>query len=112
VTCHRFQSADASAHSKGERVAGKLRPVDFNPCRGCAGIHARRARIALPLVAAVTAMATIYFFIAPPIIGYILAGFSGYLAIIQLLRICQWWKGVPKDKLLLKFADENDKTSN
>jgi len=68
-------------------------------------------RIVLPLVAAVIAMTVIYCFMAPPIIGYILAGFSGYLAIIQLFRICQWWKGVPKDKPLLKFADENDKSS-
>ena len=67
--------------------------------------------IALPLAAAVIVMAVVYYLISPPIIAYTLAGFSGYLALIQLIRMCQWWNGVPKDKLLLKFADENDKTS-
>jgi hypothetical protein len=67
--------------------------------------------IALPLVAAVVVMAFVYYLMYPPIIGYISAGFSGYLAIIQLIRMCQWWNGVPKDKLLLKLADEHDKTA-
>jgi hypothetical protein len=66
--------------------------------------------IALPLVAAVIVMAVVYYFMSPPIIGYILAGFSGYLAFIQLIRMSQWWNGIPKDKLLLKLADEHDKT--
>ena len=71
-----------------------------------------RRWIALLLVAAVVVMSVVYYFVSPPIIAYFLAGFSGYIAFLQLIRISQWWNGIPKDKLLLKLAEENEKISN
>jgi hypothetical protein len=67
--------------------------------------------IALPLVVSVIVMAIIYCLISPPIVAYILTGFSGYLGLIMLIRIFRSWNGIPTHELLLKLAEENAKTS-